>query len=125
VAGVGVGVQQLLTEETVYVADSRVRYDYLLWALVLAAAAGDVVLTFAGLSLCFTEANPVARAVIDAAGHAGLVGLKLTGLAILFAVYRTVRPLFRRAALVAFFTPQLFAVSHNGLLLAQHAADCP
>jgi len=118
-------VQQSLSEDAVYVADTGLRCDYLLWALVLAAAVGDVVLTFAGLSLCFTEANPIARAFIDVAGHAGLVGLKLAALAVLFAVYRTVRPLFRRAALVAFFTPQLFAVSHNGLLLAQHAASCP
>ena len=118
-------MHQLLREDVVYVADSRLRYDYLLWALVIAAAAGDVLLTFAGLSMCFTEANPIARASIDVAGYAGLVGLKLAALAVLFGIYRTVRPLFRRAALVAFFTPQLFAVSHNGLLLAQHAADCP
>jgi hypothetical protein len=118
-------VQQTFREDAVYVADSRVRCDHLLWGLVVAAAAGDIVLTLAGLSLCFTEANPVARAFLDAAGGAGLVGLKLAALAVLFGVYRTVRPLFRRAALLAFFTPQLFAVSHNGLLLARYAGNCP
>lgn len=118
-------MQQTLSEETVYVADSRLRCDHLLWGLVLTAAAGDVVLTLAGLSLCFTEANPVARAFLDAGGSGGLVALKLAALAALFGVYRTVRPLYRRAALVAFFTPQLFAVSHNGLLLARYAASCP
>jgi len=45
-------------------------------------------------------------------------------MAVLFGVYRTVRPLFRRAALVAFVTPQLVAVSHNGLLIARYAGNC-
>jgi len=117
-------VQQTFSEDAVYVADSRLRCDHLLWGLVVAAAAADVALTLAGLSLCFTEANPVARAFLDAAGSAGLVGLKLAAMAVLFGVYRTVRPLFRRAALVAFVTPQLVAVSHNGLLIARYAGNC-
>lgn len=117
-------MQQTFSEDAVYVADSRLRCDHLLWGLVLAAAAGDVALTLRGLSLCFTEANPVARAFLDVAGGAGLVGLKLAALAVLFGVYRTVRPLYRRAALLAFVTPQLLAVSHNGLLLARYAGAC-
>ena len=115
---------QTLSEDAVYVADSQIRYDHLLWGIVLAAAAGDIVLTLAGLSLCFTEANPVARAFLDVGGGAGLVALKLAALAVLFGVYRTVRPLFRRAALVAFSAPQLFAVWHNGMLIANYAGSC-
>ena len=122
--GLYAGVQRTLSDDAVYVADSKLRCDHLLWGVVLAAAAGDVLLTLAGLSLCFTEANPVARAFLDVAGGVGLVGLKLAALAVLFGVYRTVRPLFRRAALVAFSTPQLVAVSHNWLLIAQHADSC-
>ncbi|WP_324662062.1 DUF5658 family protein [Haloarcula sediminis] len=117
-------MSQTFSEDAVYVADSSLRCDHLLWGLVVAAAAGDVVLTLSGLSLCFTEANPVARAFLDAGGGAGLVALKLAALAVLLGVYRAVRPLFRRAALVAFFTPQLLAVWHNGLLIAQHADSC-
>jgi len=117
-------VLQTFSEDAVYVADSRFRCDHLLWALVLSAAAGDVVLTLAGLSLCFTEANPVARAFLETAGDAGLVALKLAALAVLYGIYRTVRPLYRRAALVAFLAPQLFAVSHNSLLIARYASSC-
>jgi len=117
-------VRQTLSKDAVYVSDSSLRCDHLLWSLVVAAAVGDVLLTFVGLSLCFTEANPVARAFLDTAGRFGLVGLKLSALAVLFAIYRTARPLYRRAALVAFFGPQLFAVGHNGLLLARYASSC-
>jgi len=118
------GVHQLLSDDAVYVADSQIRCDHLLWGLVLAAAAGDVVLTLTGLALCFTEANPVARAFLDVGGGAGLVVLKLTALAVLFGVYRTVRPLFRRAALFAFSAPQLLAVGHNSMLIVQYAGSC-
>ncbi|MDS0258491.1 DUF5658 family protein [Haloarcula sp. S1CR25-12] len=118
-------MRQTFREEAVYVSGSRLRCDHLLWGLVLAAAAGDLVLTLFGLSLCFTEANPVARAVLDVGGGAGLLALKLTAVALLFAIYQHVRPLYRRAALVAFFVPQLLAVGHNSLLLAQYAAACP
>lgn len=117
-------MQQTFSEDAVYVADSPLRCDHLLWGLVLVAAAADLVSTLAGLSLCFTEANPVARAFLDVGGGVGLVGLKLAALAVLFGVYRTVRPLYRRAALVAFVAPQLLAVGHNGLLIARHAASC-
>ncbi|MDS0281763.1 DUF5658 family protein [Haloarcula onubensis] len=117
-------MQQTLSKDAVYVADSRLRCDHLLWGLVLVGAAGDVLLTLTGLSLCFTEANPVAQAFLDVAGGAGLVTLKLAALLVLFAVYRIVRPLYRRAALVAFFAPQLVAVSHNGLLIARYAGSC-
>ena len=117
-------MQQTLSKEAVYVAESRLRCDHLLWGLVLAAAAGDILLTLTGLSLCFTEANPVARTVFDAAGGAGLVALKLAALGMLLGVYRIVRPLYRRAALVAFVAPQLLAVSHNGLLIARYAGSC-
>lgn len=117
-------MRQTLTEDTLYVADSPLRCDHLLWSLVLLAAVGDVVLTLVGLSLCFTEANPVARAFIDATGHLGLVALKLGALVVLFAVYRFVGPLYRRTALVAFSAPQLLAVGHNGLLLARYADRC-
>ncbi|WP_262177591.1 DUF5658 family protein [Haloarcula laminariae] len=117
-------MSRTFSEDAVYVADSSLRCDHLLWSLVLAAAAGDVLLTLTGLSLCFTEANPVARAFLDVAGGAGLVALKLAALAVLVGVYRVVRPLFRRAALVAFFTPQLLAVWHNGILIARHAGGC-
>lgn len=117
-------MQRTFSEDAVYVADSSLRCDHLLWGLVVAAAVGDVMLTLTGLSLCFTEANPVARAVLDAAGGAGLVALKLAALTVLLVVYRAVRPLFRRVALVAFFTPQLLAVWHNGLLIVRYAGSC-
>jgi len=122
--GVYLGVHRTLSKDAVYVADSQIRCDHLLWGIVLAAAAGDVLLTLTGLSLCFTEANPVARAFLDVGGGVGLVTLKLTALAVLFGVYRMVRPLFRRAALVAFSAPQLVAVGHNWLLIAQYAGNC-
>jgi hypothetical protein len=118
-------VRQTLSKEAVYLTDARLRCDHLLWGLVVAAAAGDIVLTLFGLSLCFTEANPVARRMLAVGGGAGLVALKLAAVAVLFAVYRYVRPLYRRAALVAFCAPQLLAVGHNGLLLAKYAGACP
>ena len=117
-------MRQQLSAEAVYVADSRLRCDYLLWTVVLDAAVGDVVLTLFGLQLCFTEANPIARAMLDVGGGVGLVALKLAAVGVLFTVYRYVRPLYRRAALVAFSVPQLFAVGHNGLLIARYAGLC-
>jgi hypothetical protein len=117
-------VFQHLDNEALYVAESRLRCDHLLWSLVLFAAVGDLLLTLLGLSLCFSEANPFARAFIDAAGGAGLAALKLAALGLLFGVYRYVRPLYGRAALVAFSAPQLFAVGHNGLLIARHIELC-
>lgn len=118
-------MRETLSQETVYVADSGLRCDHVLWAVVLGAAVGDLLLTGLGLSLCFTEANPVARAVLQAAGGTGLFGLKLTAVALLFAVYRYVRPLYGRTALVAFAIPQLLAVGNNGLLIARYAGTCP
>lgn len=118
-------MRQTLSDEAVYLTRSSLRCDHVLWGVVLLAAASDVVLTFVGLGLCFTEANPVARAAIRLGGGAGLVGLKLAALAVLFGVYRFVRPLYRRGALVAFSAPQLLAAGHNGLLIARHAGSCP
>lgn len=117
-------MRQQLSSEAVYVADSRLRCDHILWGLVVVAAVGDLVSTLFGLSLCFAEANPVARAMLDAAGGAGLVALKLAAVALLAVVYRTVRPLYARAALVAFSVPQLLAVGHNGMLIVRHAGLC-
>jgi len=117
-------VLQTLDKEAVYVAGSPLRCDYLLWGVVVAAAAGDLVLTLFGLSLCFSEANPIARAVIEAGGGAGLLALKLAAVGSLFGIYRYVRPLYGRAALVAFSLPQLFAVGYNGVLLARYAGAC-
>lgn len=110
--------------EEAYLVGSPVRYDHFLWSVVLLTAGADIVLTLVGLSLCFSEANPVARAVLDLAGGFGLFLLKGAALGILFAVYRYVRPLYRRSALAAFSLPQLLAVGHNGVLLARHAPQC-
>jgi len=117
-------VLQKFTRERAYVVDSPVRYDHFLWSIVLVTAGADIVLTLVGLSLCFSEANPVARAVLDVAGGFGLFALKAAALGVLFTVYRYVRPLYRRSALAAFSLPQLFAVGHNGMLLAQQAPRC-
>jgi len=118
------GVYQTLRDEAVYLAGSRLRCDHLLWSLVLVAAVGDLLSTLLGLSLCFTEANPVARAMLEVGGGAGLAALKLAAVSMLAVVYWLVSPLYRRGALVAFLVPQLFAVGHNTLLIARHASSC-
>jgi len=118
-------VYQRFSDETVYVAGSGLRCDQLLWGLVLIGAVADLLSTFFGLSLCFTEANPVARTMLDAGGGAGLIALKLGAVALLGAVYRHVRPLYRRGALLAFAAPQLVAAGHNGLLIARATGLCP
>jgi len=110
--------------EKAYIADSQVRYDHLLWSVAIGAAVVDMLLTMMGLSLCFTEANPVARTALDVAGGAGLFGLKLLAIGLLSIVYWYVSPLYRRVALIAFSIPQLVAVGHNGLLLARYAPNC-
>ncbi|QIO22784.1 DUF5658 family protein [Haloarcula sp. JP-L23] len=112
------------TAEVAFVGESGPSYDHLLWGVVVVAAAADVLLTLVGVSMCFSEANPVARAAMDAAGGVGLLGLKLAALGALFVVYRLVRPAYRRAALTAFSLPQLFAVGHNSLLLVQYGPAC-
>jgi len=117
-------VRQEFTAEVAYVGDSQLRYDYVLWGLVIGVAAADIALTLVGLSLCFSEANPVARAAIDVAGGLGLVAVKGAALCALVVVYRLVSPLYRRVALTAFSLPQLVAVGHNTMLLARYAPDC-
>lgn len=117
-------MRQAFTAEVAYIGDSRLRYDYVLWGLVIGVATADLALTLVGLSLCFSEANPVARAALDVAGGGGLLALKGAALCALLAVYRLVTPLYRRVALTAFSLPQLFAVGHNTLLLARYAPDC-
>ena len=117
-------MRQEITAEVAYVGDSRLRYDYALWGLAIGVAVADIALTLVGLSLCFSEANPVARAAIEVAGSAGLFGLKGAAIGALLAVYRLVGPLHRRIALTAFSLPQLFAVGYNTLLLAQYAPEC-
>jgi len=117
-------VRQKLTSEEAFVVGTRLRYDQLLWGIVLVAAGADIVLTLFGLSLCFTEANPVARAMLNLGGGAGLCVLKGGALAVLFGVYRYVRPLYARSALAAFSLPQLLAVGHNSVLLIRHAPRC-
>jgi len=117
-------VRQEFTAEVAYIGDSRLRYDYVLWGVVIGVATADIVLTLVGLSLCFTEANPVARIALDAAGGVGLVALKGAALCALVAVYQLVRPLYGRVALTAFSLPQLFAVGYNTMLLARYAPGC-
>ncbi|WP_135302747.1 DUF5658 family protein [Haloarcula amylovorans] len=107
-----------------FVGDTRLRYDHVLWGVVLGASSADVVLTLVGLSLCFSEANPVARAILDIGGGVGLLALKIAALGVLFAVCRRLGTTYRRAALLAFSLPQLYAVGHNGLLLARYAHLC-
>lgn len=113
-----------ITAGVAFLGDSGPSYDHLLWGVVVVASAADVVLTLVGLSMCFSEANPVARAALDTAGGFGLLALKLAALAGLFVVYRRVRPTYRRAALTAFSLPQLFAVGHNSVLLVRYAPAC-
>ncbi|MBX0323140.1 DUF5658 family protein [Halomicroarcula sp. F13] len=112
------------TTEVAFVEERGTNVERLLWGVVIVASAADVVLTLVGVSMCFSEANPVARAALDTAGGAGLMGLKLLALGALFVVYRRVRPAYRRAALTAFSLPQLFAVGHNSLLLVQYGPGC-
>jgi len=117
-------VREAFTAEVAYVGDSQLRYDYVLWGLVIAVATADIALTLLGLSLCFSEANPVARAALDVAGGAGLLALKGAALCALLAVYRLISPLHRRVALTAFSLPQLLAVGYNTMLLARYAPSC-
>jgi len=102
----------------------EVDLNRLLWLLVLGAAAADVVLTFVGLSLCFSERNPVARSAIDVAGPTGLVLLKGGTIALLLGALRFLEPRHRRYALALFCLPQLLAAAHNGLLLVLYAHTC-
>ncbi|WP_254280384.1 DUF5658 family protein [Haloarcula marina] len=112
------------TAERAFVGDDSIGLDYFLWGVVLAAASADVALTLLGLSMCFSEANPVAQMALDTGGGAGLFVLKAAALGALFAVYRYASSRYRRAALVAFSLPQLFAVGHNTLLIVKHAHLC-
>lgn len=117
-------MRQQLSGEDAVVVGSPLRYDRLLWTVVIAAAGADLVLTLVGLSLCFSEANPVARAMLEIGGGAGLLVLKGAALGVLFGVYRSVRPLYARSALAAFSLPQLLAAGHNSVLLVRHAPQC-
>lgn len=98
--------------------------DRLLWGVVIGTAGADLVLTLVGLSLCFSEANPVARVMLDIGGGAGLLVLKAAALGVLFGAYRFLRPLYARSVLAAFSLPQLLAVGHNGVLLVRYAPQC-
>lgn len=97
----------------------------LLWLTVLVAAAADVALTVVGLSLCFSERNPVAKSALNVAGPTGLVLLKGGTIAVLAGTVRLLAPRHRRYALALFCLPQVLAAAHNGLLLALYAHTCP
>ncbi|WP_276271732.1 DUF5658 family protein [Haloarcula litorea] len=102
----------------------RLDLEHLLWGGVLGASGADIALTLVGLSLCFAEANPVARTAIDLAGGGGLVALKTGALGLLFLLCRRVGRRYRLAALSAFLLPQAVAAGHNGVLLLRHAPAC-
>ena len=95
-----------------------------LWAVILLAAVCDTVLTVIGLELCFTEANPVAAAVIEWFGVFGLVVLKGGAVLLLLAIVRRLSHRYTIAALFGFSLPQIAATGLNTMLLLQHAASC-
>ncbi len=58
------------------------RHERGLWVLVLLAALADVLLTYHGLQIGLTEANPVARGAIEGYGYWTMLALKGGALAV-------------------------------------------
>ncbi|WP_331232456.1 DUF5658 family protein [Natronorarus salvus] len=52
------------------------RHERALWAVVVLAAIADILLTYHGLQIGLTEANPVARGAIEGYGYWTMVALK-------------------------------------------------
>jgi len=94
------------------------------WALLVALAAADIVLTVLGRQACFSEQNPFARWIIHQAGAVGLVVLKGAALAVLAATMWQLPDRYERAAFGGFGLTQLFAVGWNATLLLSQPAIC-
>lgn len=94
------------------------------WAILVALAAADIVLTVVGRQACFAEQNPFARWVIHSFGPAGLVVLKGAALAVLAATMWRLPVRYERAAFGGFGLTQLLAVGWNASLLLSQPAIC-
>jgi len=86
------------------------RWFWLVAAVVMLA---DVALTIYGLELGLRETNPVARAALDRAGVAGLVGLKGLALAVAGICWYLVPGDFRIVVPLGLLLPSLVAVLVN------------
>jgi hypothetical protein len=89
-----------------------------LWAVVVVAMALDVLLTAYGLSIGLQEMNPIARRALDVAGAFGLVGLKLTALAVGLCCCWLVPGRYRPVVPLGLALPSLAAVGINAALIA-------
>jgi len=94
----------------------RLTIERLLWSLVLATMALDVVTTEIGLQHGLAEGNPVVASAIGGAGILGLVGTKLAALAV-GAGARLCLPRYRLVIPLGLATPCVVAVAINTALL--------
>jgi len=94
----------------------RLTRERLLWALVLATMALDVVTTEIGLQQGLAEGNPVMASVIGGTGLLGLVGAKLATLAVGVGA-RLCLPQHRLVIPLGLATPGAVAVAINTILL--------
>ena len=83
------------------------------WLVAGAVMLADIALTIYGLELGLREINPVARAALDGAGVAGLVGLKTLALAVAGACWYLVPDDFRVVVPLGLLLPSLAAVIVN------------
>jgi hypothetical protein len=89
-----------------------------LWFVVVAAMLVDVTLTVHGLTLGLREANPFARAALDAAGVLGLYALKLGALAVGGCCRFVLRDRYGFVVPLGLGLPSLAAVTVNAAVIA-------
>jgi hypothetical protein len=95
-----------------------VAHERALWTLMLAAAAFDVGITLVGIRIGFTEANPVAAAVLAAWGLPGAVGLKTLAVGVAAAEWVALPPPYRSVVAPSMALPWLAAGGYNALMIA-------
>lgn len=87
-----------------------------LWALAVATATLDVLLTYWGLEVGLTEGNPLVASLVESVGIVALVGLK-AGVFALAGVARWWRPAWGPWLPLGLALPWLWATGVNAVLL--------
>jgi len=93
------------------------RTHAVLWAVILATTAGDILLTMAGLAAGFSEGNAVVAAMLDRFGLAGLFLVKFAAMAWLVGGWALLDDRNASIFLALFAAVTSGGVGYNTLLL--------
>jgi uncharacterized membrane protein len=93
------------------------RAHAVLWAVIVAATAADILLTMTGLALGYREGNAVVRHMIGAFGPAGLFAVKFAAMCWLVAGWALLSDRDAAVFLGLFAVVTVGVTVHNAVLL--------